>query len=88
LTEPREKELWGIFQEVEGPISEMIVQKRYEEAAQLYCGRFAQPLHAFFEEVFVNVDDPQVRTNRLSLVKRINLLFSRRFADLSEIGRQ
>ena len=43
------------------------------------------PLHVFFENVFVNVDDKKVRNNRLTLLKRINLLFAEKVADLSQI---
>ena len=43
------------------------------------------PLHVFFENVFVNVDDENVRNNRLTLLKQINLLFAEKIADLSQI---
>jgi glycyl-tRNA synthetase beta subunit len=35
--------------------------------------------------VFVNVEDVRVRANRLMLLRRINRLFSAKFADLSQI---
>jgi glycyl-tRNA synthetase beta chain len=87
-TEEEEKRLLEIYNEVAGPLNELIDQHDYDAAAAMYCDRFAEPLHVFFEKVFVNVDDESVRTNRLSLLKRINLLFSERVADLSEVGKE
>jgi len=37
------------------------------------------------EKVFVNVEDEKIRTNRLTLLKKINRLFADRVADLSQI---
>ena len=54
----------------------------YVEAAQLYCTTFARKVHVFFDEVFVNVEDEALRTNRKSLCAAVYHLFADRFADL------
>lgn len=42
------------------------------------------PIDAFFDDVMVNTDDPDVRANRLTLLARVRALFNR-FADISRI---
>ena len=42
------------------------------------------PIHAFFEKVYVEVDDAKVRDNRKALLKQIVMLFSD-FADFSRM---
>jgi glycyl-tRNA synthetase beta subunit len=42
----------------------------------------------FFEKIFVNVDDAALKTNRLTLLKKINQLYSKGIADLSRIPRK
>ena len=63
----------------------MTDKKRYEEASAKYCNVFAKPVHAFFDRVFVNVEDEKIRNNRLLLLKEINELYSQKIADLSQI---
>ncbi len=46
----------------------------------------ADPLHRFFEEVFVNAEDPALRTNRHALLREIDGALLR-FADLCAIVR-
>ena len=60
----------------------------YLEASELYVRGFAAPLHAFFDKVFVNVDDAAVRKNRLTLVGAIYRLYAEAIADLAECAGQ
>ena len=85
FTEPEERELWKTYKDNEANINNMTDKKRYEEASEKYCNVFAKPVHAFFDRVFVNVEDEKIRNNRLSLMKKINELYSQKIADLSEI---
>ena len=85
FTEPEERELWKTYKDNEANINNMSDKKRYEEASERYCNVFSKPVHAFFDRVFVNVEDGNVRNNRLSLMKKINELYSQKIADLSEI---
>ena len=80
------RKLWEkIYKENWQNINSLIDEKKYEEASCTYCNIFAKPVHAFFDRVFVNVEDGNVRNNRLSLMKKINELYSQKIADLSEI---
>ncbi|MBM4064974.1 MAG: glycine--tRNA ligase subunit beta [Planctomycetes bacterium] len=85
LTEPEERTLWDVYKENDEAVRKLIGEKKYEEASRTYCNSFAKPVHAFFDRVFVNVEDENVRNNRLSLMKTINELYSQKIADLSEI---
>ena len=80
--DPREKQLAALLDEHADAIMERFEAGDYTSAAELYCRTFAAPVHEFFEEVFVNVDDEDVRLNRKSLLGRIYRLFADHFADL------
>lgn len=86
FTESEERELWKTYKDNEANINNMTDKKRYEEASEKYCNVFAKPVHAFFDKVFVNVEDEKIRNNRLSLMKKINELYSQKIADLSQIA--
>ena len=48
------------------------------------AGELAEPLHRFFEEVFVNAEDPALRANRHAMLRQIDAALLR-FADLCRI---
>jgi glycyl-tRNA synthetase beta chain len=85
FSEPLEKELWSRFETHRAEIERLQAGREYAEAGRRYAELFADPLHEFFEKVFVNVEEADVRANRLMLLRRINRLFSAKFADLSQI---
>ncbi|TVM03323.1 MAG: glycine--tRNA ligase subunit beta [Candidatus Brocadia sp. WS118] len=85
FAEPEERKLWDIYKGNETAIRKQVVEKRYEEACRAYYEVFAQPVHRFFDKVYVNVDDEDVRNNRLLLVRTINELYSDKIADLSQM---
>ncbi|MFO7955679.1 MAG: glycine--tRNA ligase subunit beta [Candidatus Brocadiia bacterium] len=82
LEEPLEKELAAALRDSRSEIAGLFKNKDYVAAADLYCSTFARLVHDFFEEVFVNVEDEDVRRNRKSLCAWIYRLFAERFADL------
>ncbi|MFN3466104.1 MAG: glycine--tRNA ligase subunit beta [Candidatus Brocadiales bacterium] len=85
LQEKEERQLWELYQRHRDKILSLIDKKQYEEASMEYCDSFAQAVHAFFDKVFVNVEDQRLRNNRLLLLKGINELYSMRIADLAQI---
>jgi glycyl-tRNA synthetase beta chain len=85
LTQTEEKELWRTYEQNHQAIRTLIEKRDYLAAAQRFAQVFAEPVHLFFEKVFVNVEDARLRNNRLAIMKKINLLFSERIADLSQI---
>jgi glycyl-tRNA synthetase beta chain len=59
--------------------------RKYEELSLAYSDVFAKPVHDFFEKVFVNVEDEQIKNNRLLLVKKVNELYVENIANLAFI---
>lgn len=86
FTEAEERTLWDIYKGNEAAIRKQVDEKRYEEASRAYYAAFAKPVHTFFDKVFVNVEEENVRNNRLSLIKKINELYSEKIADLSQMN--
>ncbi|MDP6438244.1 MAG: glycine--tRNA ligase subunit beta, partial [Candidatus Brocadiia bacterium] len=82
LSEKEEVELADLLAAGRGEICELFDAGRYADGAELYCRRLADPVHVFFDQVFVNVDDAAVRQNRKGLCAEIYHLFADRFADL------
>ena len=85
LQEAEERQLWHLYQDGSETITNLIAERNYAEAAETFTRTFAGPLHVFFDKVFVNVEEEALRSNRLALIKNINLLISERFADLSQV---
>jgi glycyl-tRNA synthetase beta chain len=58
---------WTVRDQIRGATGE----RRYADALKLVAQELGAPIDRFFEEVFVMVDDPQVRGNRLRLLGEI-----------------
>ena len=82
LQDNEEVELARLLAAEREEITALFGQGFYVEGAELYCRRFADTVHEFFEQVFVNVDDAGVRANRKALCGQVYHLFADRFADL------
>ena len=82
LEEDEERLLFELLAQHGDSIRASFEAGQYVEAAELYCSALADPVHEFFENVFVNVDDQEVRQNRKALCGAIYRLFADRFADL------
>ncbi|MFZ2493344.1 MAG: glycine--tRNA ligase subunit beta [Thermoanaerobaculia bacterium] len=67
-----EKRLASLADLVGAQISEMIADRRYGPALQSFAA-MAPELEAFFKDVMVMVDDEKVRSNRMSLLRKIGL---------------
>jgi glycyl-tRNA synthetase beta chain len=85
LQEPEEKALFALWEGNWRTVLDLMERGEYLAAARTFARTFAQPLHVFFEKVFVNVEEEALRRNRLALLKEINLLISTTFADLSQV---
>lgn len=83
--EPAETELFAVWESARGPVAEAIDRRDYAAAAKLYLDALGAPVHTFMEKVFVNVEDADVRLNRLSLLRGINRAFAARVADLAKV---
>lgn len=85
LEQGEERFLWDVYLRNKDKITSLIDKNKYEDASKAFSDTFAEPVHAFFDKVFVNVEDEKLRNNRLVLVKNINQLYAPRVADLSKI---
>lgn len=85
LIEPEEKKLWNTFNDNREKINSFIKEGNYKEASTLYRQVFSEPVHAFFDKVFVNVEDKKIKNNRLTMLKKVNEIYSNNIADLSKI---
>lgn len=77
-----EKQLAEKLSKHRAEVRELFAHGDYLEGAERYCDVFAEEVHDFFEEVFVNVDDEDVRRNRKALCGQIYHLFADHIGDL------
>ncbi len=78
-----EKALYQRVLDIEKPYAEYLTKGAYDEALRLLL-EIRPLIDAFFDHVFVMVEDPAVRQNRLRLLEKTRSLFAR-FADFSRI---
>lgn len=86
LQEPLERQLWELYQTNESRVTKLIEKGEYAEVTRVYGEVFYEPLHTFFDQVLVNVEDEPLRRNRLALLQAINTLYTGRVADLSKLA--
>ncbi len=82
LEEEAEKALLVLLNRHGEDIRTIFREGDYRRAAERYCEVFAAPVHRFFDEVFVNVDDEALRLRRKELCGYIDRLFAGYLADL------
>jgi len=66
-----ERALAEQFETVRDQIREATGERRYTDALKLVAKELGAPIDRYFEEVFVMVDDPRIRENRLRLLGEI-----------------
>ncbi len=71
LEHPTEKRLHELMEIVTSQIDEMIAAREYRNALETFAA-LAPELEQFFKDVMVNVEDAAVRTNRMSLLRKVN----------------
>jgi glycyl-tRNA synthetase beta chain len=84
LEAPEEKALAKAVDEVERAAAKAIDGENFE-AAMTAMAELRAPVDAFFDSVTVNVDDPELRENRLRLLNRIRNT-TKTVADFSKIA--
>ncbi len=85
LKEEEERRLWTIYKGEREKLLAYVEPRRYEELSIMYNDVFAEPVHEFFDKVFVNVEDERIRNNRLLLIRKINELYIENIANLAFI---
>ncbi len=81
--EPVEAALWTCLQESEGTLGTALAEERYGDAMRALAA-MRGPVDEFFDRVTVNVDDSDVRRNRLRLLARIQGVMNN-VADFSKV---
>ncbi|GAX62767.1 glycyl-tRNA synthase beta subunit [Candidatus Scalindua japonica] len=85
LEEEEERKLWAVYNKEKENLLAYFPTGKYEEFSLAYNEAFAKPIHDFFEKVFVNVEDENIKNNRLLLVKKVNELYVENIANLAFI---
>jgi len=83
--EDLERDLYEALQKSRAGIESAAREEDYAQATRLYANAFSDILHVFFEKVLVNVEDMDLRRNRLALLQTIRSLYVRGVADLSRM---
>jgi glycyl-tRNA synthetase beta chain len=83
LEHPTEKRLNELADTVNRQVSELIAERHYRDALRSFAA-MAPELESFFRDVMVMVEDEAVRTNRMSLLRKVGGAVSR-IADVTRI---
>jgi len=83
LKEKAEVRLYHNYENIYPRIKEFISNKEYKKVFNL-LGDLCEPVGKFFDQVLVIDKDEEIRKNRISLIKKIGILFNQ-VADLSKI---
>jgi glycyl-tRNA synthetase beta chain len=85
LSDGPEKKLHEAYQAYQNRIETAKKSGDFALATSLYGEAFFDILNEFFEKVFVNAEDQNVRKNRLALLASVRNIFAEDVADLSKI---
>lgn len=83
LTHPTERALHQAVETIRRAVEQSLASGDYRGALNRLID-FKRPIDQFFEGVLVNAPEPEIRANRLSLLRQVDELFSS-FGDLSRI---
>ena len=83
LTHPTERTLQQAVEIAKRAVGQSLDARDYHAALKQLIG-LKSPIDQFFDGVLVNAPEPEVRANRLSLLRQVDDLFSA-FGDLSQI---
>lgn len=85
FSEDLEREVFKHYEASHESIRQATQARDYRTATDLYAKAFFDILDEFFDKVFVNAEDLNVRRNRLTLLRAIKELYTEKIADLSKI---
>ena len=74
LTETAEQSLYETYLAVENESKPLFEEKKYNQALEIIL-KMKEPVDAFFDDVMVMTENPEIRNNRLSLLTAISRLF-------------
>ena len=85
FAEPLEHAVMAKFEQHAPGVESAKKEGDFGRATSLYAEAFFDILNEFFDKVFINAEDLNVRKNRLSLLRSVKELYTRDIADLSKI---
>ncbi len=88
MSEPEERSLHAVLAEHGAAIRGLVDAGSYVDASRRFRDVFAEPVHAFFDKVFVMAKEDDVRRNRQRLCLAVNGLLADRFARLDLVQRK
>ena len=83
FAEKEERSLYELFEARKGAFAAAMQERRYAEGLAVLVG-FKETIDAYFDKVFVMVEDEALRNNRLALLTKIKEMFLR-FGDFYKI---
>lgn len=78
-----ERLLYSLITSKETIVSRMMKEKNYEDVLNTLL-EFREPVHRFFERVFVMDENTKIRNNRLSILHRLHTMFEQ-FIDFNAV---
>ncbi len=84
LAEPAERALYEAFRKVDAVAQSRLAEDKFSDALSSLAALKA-PVDEFFDRVMVNVDDPELRNNRLLLLMQLDHAMNR-VADISRLA--
>ena len=84
LNEAAEQALAQAVQAAENDVTPLAADRQYQASLERLAS-LREPVDAFFDQVLVNAEDPQVKANRYALLARLRSLFLGA-ADISLLG--
>ncbi len=85
FAEELERRVFEHYEKAHHGIRQATTDGNFTLATSLYAEAFFDILGEFFDKVFVNAEDMNVRKNRLALLRNVNALYTAGIADLSKI---
>lgn len=84
LFEPAERALYAAFRKLDAEAQARLAQEEFTEALSMLAA-LKGPVDEFFDRVMVNVDEPELRNNRLLLLMQLDNAMNR-VADISRLA--
>jgi len=85
LQQDAERLLYQRLLETKPRFNALVQDGQFYEAAHLYHQAFTDAVHDFFDKVFVNVKEEEIKRNRVALCLAVHRLFTTKIADLTAI---
>ncbi|RKY15593.1 MAG: hypothetical protein DRP82_01375, partial [Planctomycetota bacterium] len=85
LQHDAERFLYQRLLETKPRFNTLVQNAQFYEAAHLYHQAFTEAVHDFFDRVFVNVKEEEIKRNRVALCLAVHRLFASQIADLSVV---